>query len=189
MRYRKLLGINGMTLALLAGVLAACVPVTVNISFPQERLDAAARNIEETEGRPRGAPAPAPARAPSGGSPSVSATPRTDSQSPEAMQARQSRRERRPALRQWKERGCVGETNQGTVVARPGSGCGPEATDLIRAENADRKIIYHDFMRENKIPASDRPRVNLAFAKARQERARANDWIQLEDGQWIRKPA
>jgi hypothetical protein len=30
-------------------------------------------------------------------------------------------------------------------------------------------------------------RVQSAFAKARQERSRPNDWIQLEDGQWVRK--
>ena len=42
-------------------------------------------------------------------------------------------------------------------------------------------------MKENNIPASDRPRVNSAFAKARQERARANDWVQLDDGQWVQK--
>jgi len=29
--------------------------------------------------------------------------------------------------------------------------------------------------------------MNSAFAKARQERSRSNDWIQLEDGQWVRK--
>jgi hypothetical protein len=29
--------------------------------------------------------------------------------------------------------------------------------------------------------------VRTAFAKARLERARANDWIQLENGQWTRK--
>lgn len=186
MRYVRVLATHGMTLAMLAGVLAACVPVTVNIAFPQEKLDAAARTIEDTQAQPSSPPPPAPG--PRGGGPSVSANPRTDSRSPEVVKARQSRRERRPALREWKERGCVGETNQGTVVARPGDGCGAEAADLIRAENADRKVIYDDFMRENKIAASDRPRVNTAFAKARQERARANDWIQLEDGQWIRKP-
>jgi uncharacterized protein YdbL (DUF1318 family) len=189
MRYVRVLATYGMTLAMLTGVLAACVPVTVNIAFPQEQLNAAARNIEEVEARPSGSPSPAPVPSGSGGGgQSVSAVPRTETRSPEAVKARQSRRERRPALRQWKERGCVGETNQGTVVARPGDGCGPEAAELIRAENADRKVIYDDFMRQNQIAASDRPRVNLAFAKARQERARANDWIQLEDGQWIRKP-
>jgi uncharacterized protein YdbL (DUF1318 family) len=185
MRYRQGLVIHGMALATLAAVLASCVPVTVNIAFPQEKLDAAARNIEEAEARPSGAAAPAP---PAGGGQGVSPMPRTDSRSPEVVKARQSRRERRPDLRQWKDQGCIGETNQGTVVARPGTGCGAEAAGLIRAENADRRVIYDDFMKENNIPASDRPRVNSAFAKARQERSRSNDWVQLEDGQWTRKP-
>jgi uncharacterized protein YdbL (DUF1318 family) len=72
-------------------------------------------------------------------------------------------------------------------VARPGDGCGPEVASLIRAENGDRKIIYDAFMKENNIAASDTGRVQNAFAKARQERSRANDWIQLDNGQWVRK--
>ena len=32
----------------LALALAACVPVTVNVTFPQEKLDNAARQIEDT---------------------------------------------------------------------------------------------------------------------------------------------
>jgi uncharacterized protein YdbL (DUF1318 family) len=187
MRDRPVPAIHGMVLGALASALAACVPVTVNISFPQEKLDAAAERIEETQAQPSAASAPAPAPPPGSGQ-TVSPTLRTDSASPEVLQARQSRRERRPALREWKEQGCIGETNQGTVVARPGTGCGAEVASLIRAENADRQVIYSDFMKQNKIPASDRGRVNSAFAKARQERSRTNDWIQLEDGQWIRKP-
>jgi uncharacterized protein YdbL (DUF1318 family) len=181
---------------MLATLLAACVPVTVNITFPQEQLDAAARKIEDSTA-PAAAPAasptppvPAPAPAPSGGTSggrTVDVTPRIDTRSPEVVKASQSRRERRPELREWKNRGCMGETNQGTLVARPGDGCGPEVATLIRAENADRQVIYGAFMKDNNIPASDRPRVNSAFAKARQERSRPNDWIQLEDGQWVRK--
>ena len=114
-------------------------------------------------------------------------TPRIDTRTPEVVKATQSRRERRSELREWKNRGCIGETNQGTVVARPGDGCGDVAAALIRAENADRTVIYSAFMKENNIPASDRPRVQSAFAKARQERSRANDWVQLDDGQWTRK--
>jgi uncharacterized protein YdbL (DUF1318 family) len=185
MRYRRVLVVHGMTLAMLVAGLASCVPVTVNISFPQEKLDAAAQHIEDAQGQSSGAPAAVP---PAGGSRGVSPVPRTDTRSPEVVKARQSRRERRPSLRQWKEQGCIGETNLGTVVARPGTGCGAEAAELIRAENADRRVIYEDFMQENKIPASDRPRVNAAFARARQERARPNDWVQGEDGQWTRKP-
>jgi uncharacterized protein YdbL (DUF1318 family) len=177
-------------------LLAACVPVTVNITFPQEQLDAAARRIEDTTAQtaassaPAPARAPAPAPAPSGGTSAgrtVEVTPRIDTRSPEVVKASQSRRERRPELREWKNRGCMGETNQGTLVARPGEGCGPEVATLIRAENADRRIIYDAFMKDNNIPAGDRPRVQNAFAKARQERSRPNDWVQLEDGQWVRK--
>ena len=47
---------------------------------------------------------------------------------------------------------------------------------------------YDAFIKENHIPASDKPRVDSAFAKARQERARPNDLVQQEDGQWVKKP-
>jgi uncharacterized protein YdbL (DUF1318 family) len=168
----------------LAGLLAACVPVTVNISFPQDKLEGAARQIEEGQAA---APRPSSTPAPSGRQTTASATPVSDLRSPEVVKARDSRRERRPALREWKNKGCVGEDNKGFAVARPGEGCGPEVADLIRAENADRQVIYDAFVKENKIPQSDMPRVQSAFARARHERSRPNDWVQLDDGQWIRK--
>jgi uncharacterized protein YdbL (DUF1318 family) len=167
--------------------LAACVPVTVNVTFPQDKLDTAARHIEELPAQPAGASAPPPAPRPSGNRVDVAATPSIDAKSPEVAKATDNRRARRSDLREWKSKGCMGETNQGLLVARPGEGCGPEVAELIRAENADRQIIYSAFMKDNNIPASDTPRVRIAFAKARQERARPNDWIQLEGGQWVRK--
>jgi uncharacterized protein YdbL (DUF1318 family) len=188
---------RALSIAVLVMGLAACVPVTVNISFPQEKLESAARQIEEMPAQAATAPVPspqpaAPARAPSApassGGRTVDVTPRIDTRSPEVVKATDSRRQRRPALRDWKGRGCIGETNQGLVIARPGDGCGPEVPDLIRSENADRQVIYDAFMKENKIPPTDTPRVQSAFAKARQERARTNDWVQQEDGQWVRKP-
>lgn len=182
------LGSRWVVLAMLATSLAACVPVTVNITFPQEKLDTAARQIEDmpAQGAAAPVPTPAPAPAPAQGR-TVDVTPRIDTGSPEVVKATESRRQRRPALREWKNRGCMGETNQGMLVARPGDGCGGEVPALIRAENADRQVIYDAFMKQNNIPASDKPRVHNAFAKARQERSRPNDWIQLDDGQWVRK--
>ncbi len=41
-------------------------------------------------------------------------------------------------------------------------------------------------MKDNNIAATDTVRVQNAFARARQERARSNDWVQLENGQWVR---
>ena len=185
-------------LAALVAATAACVPVTVNISFPQEKLDTAAKQIEENTAPASGAPstptattpsAPPPVGAPppASGGRTVDVTPRIDTRSPEVVKATESRRQRRPELRELRSRGCVGETNRGLLEARPGDSCGPEVAALISAENADRRVIYSAFMQDNSIPASDSPRVEAAFAKARQERARTNEWIQLEDGQWVKK--
>ncbi len=186
MNWRR--GSHPVALAALAIALAACVPVTVNVTFPQEKLDSAARHIEDMPAQSASAPPATPTPTPSGGrSVDVASTPRLNERSPEVVKATESRRERRPQLREWKSRGCMGETNQGLLVARPGEGCGPEVADLIRAENADRQVIYGAFMKENNIPASDTARVQSAFAKARQERSRPNDWIQLENGRWVRK--
>ena len=189
-------GARGLALAVLVGATAACVPVTVNISFPQEKLDSAAQQIEEhtaqnpgpaatkTAAAPGAPPTQPPASTPGR---TVDVAPRIDTRSPEVLKATQSRRERRPALREWKERGCLGETNQGLLEARTGEGCTAEALELMRAENADRVVIYQAFMKENNIPETDMGRVRSAFAKARQERARAGDWIQLDGGQWVKK--
>ena len=174
--------------AMAALAVAACVPVTVNISFPQEKLDSAARQIEDRTVPTASTPPPAATPGPvTGQGRSVDVTPRIDTRSPEVLKATESRRARRPELREWKTKGCMGENNQGLIVERPGEGCGPEVAELIRAENADRKVIYDAFMKDNSIPAADTARVQLAFSKARQERSRPNDWIQLENGQWIRK--
>ena len=174
----------------LALALAACVPVTVNVTFPQEKLDNAARHIEDTSAQSASAsPAPQP-QAPSAAGRGASTwlrRPGSTSARRKSSKVTEARRARRPALRELKARGCIGETNQGLLTARPGEGCGVEVADLINAENADRQVIYDAFMKENNIPASDSPRVRSAFAKARLERARPNDWIQLENGQWTRK--
>src|SRR5262245_16077068 len=73
----------------LAITLAACVPVTVNVTFPQEKLDTAARHIEEIPAQPAAAPpptaspSPAPSPAPpSGQSRTIEVTPRLDTRSP-----------------------------------------------------------------------------------------------------------
>ena len=191
MRHRSTIGLHGLAAAMLTGVLAACVPVTVNITFPQEQLDAAARKIEDhtAEAAPASAPAPAPKPAPpAGGGRNVEVSPRIDTRSPEVLKATESRRARRPALRELRSKGCIGESNQGFAAERPGEGCGADVAKLIQEENADRRVIYQSFMKENNIPASDSARVHSAFAKARQERVRSNEWLQNEEGQWVRKP-
>ena len=62
MNWRR--GARAVALAALAIALAACVPVTVNVTFPQEKLDSAARQIEEMPAQPAGASTPPPAPRP-----------------------------------------------------------------------------------------------------------------------------
>jgi uncharacterized protein YdbL (DUF1318 family) len=186
-------GPRAVALAALMAAATACVPVTVNISFPQEKLDNAAKQIEDVTAQTTTPPAPAattpaaPAPPASSQGRTVEVTPRIDTRSPQVLKATEARRQRRPELRDWKTRGCLGETNQGLLEARTGEGCTPEALEVMRAENADRLVIYQAFMKENNIPESDTPRVRSAFAKARQDRSRPGDWIQLEDGKWVKR--
>jgi uncharacterized protein YdbL (DUF1318 family) len=188
---------RALVIAALVVATGACVPVTVNISFPQEKLDTAAKQIEDvtaqgTATSPPGTPPPAPttppATPPASGGRTIGVTPTIDTRTPEVEKATASRRQRRPAFRELRSRGCVGENIRGLLEARPGDACGPDVADFIRDENADRHVIYNAFMKDNNIPASDTPRVERAFAKARQERVRPHEWLQLDDGQWVRKP-
>jgi uncharacterized protein YdbL (DUF1318 family) len=194
---------RGLVLTLLAGMLAACVPVTVNINFPQEKLDDAASQIVDMSRRP-GSPPPAGAApkpgsslerwlAPLGPREAAAAegrihlaqAPKTDTL--ELRRLTESQNRRLGALQQWLARGCVGESNQGMVEPRPGQGCSGEVARLIGEENRDRQAIIETFMRQNNIGAADSGRVKASFAKAYRDRVQAGQWVQTDRGEWVRK--
>jgi uncharacterized protein YdbL (DUF1318 family) len=205
--HRAILG-SGLILAAALGA-AACVPVTVNISFPQEQLDSAAGQIVDmSRGNPPAPSAPppaAPATPPKPGSRlpdwlaplgprdaaagtrdvRVGQTPRTDTEELRRLTASQNAR--LGALRQWKARGCIGENNQGFLEARPGQGCTGDVGRLVAQENRDRQAIIDTFMRQNNIPPKDAGRVRASFAKAYRDRAQSGDLVQNDRGQWVRK--
>ena len=187
-------------------VAAGCVPVTVNVYFPQEKLDSAASQIVDMS---RGAPPPEPAPAPpppkgpgsslrhwlatlapraawaEPGDVRIAQAPRTDTEEIRRLTA--SQQSRLGALQQWMSRGCVGESNQGLVEARPGQGCAAEVGRLIADENRDREALVDVFMRQNRIPPGDRSRVRASFAKAYRDRAPGGAWVQQDGGQWGRR--
>ena len=193
----------------LAAVFAACVPVTVNITFPQEKLDNAASQIVDMSRRPEG-PSTPPVPPPGGTTPKpgssldrwlaplapreaaaqesrvdVAQAPKTDSE--ELRRLAESQNRRLGGLQQWLARGCVGENNQGFVEPRPGQGCTGEVARLIGEENRDRQAIIDTFMRQNHIPATDAGRVKASFAKAYRERTQGGQWIQTDQGEWVKK--
>ena len=196
--------------ALTAGTLAACVPVTVNVTFPQEKLDDAASQIVDMSRRPAGTPPPSRAPSPTGATPKpgsgldrwlapltprdasaqaarvdVAQAPTTDTA--ELRRLTESQNRRLGELQQWLARGCVGESNQGLVEARPGQGCSGEVAKLIADENRDRQAIIDTFIRQNKIPAADAGRVKASFARAHRDRVQAGQWLQTDRGDWVKK--
>src|SRR5262249_36558869 len=185
----------------LVGLAAACIPVTVNVTFPQDKIDGAATRIEDLVRSPeKPAPTPEPASAPKkpqsrladrvlaalGPAAAEAQVPEIRIQTPELMRAIRSRQARNPQIDQWKAKGCLGETSQGLIEPRPGQGCGGEAS-LVGPENADRTFIYETLMQQNKKPASDAPRVRAAFAQANRDLAKPGEWIQQPDGRWMKK--
>lgn len=198
-------------------LLAGCVAVTINVTFPQEQIDSAASSIEDLVRAPKPAPTDPPTPAPRSdratpdpGQPSVRGVPpagsiavrwpiwlgptRAEAQvpelktrTPEVMAVIGSRRARYPELEAALAKGCLGENNQGLLEARPGAQCPPNVGPLLEAENRDRMVLYRTLVEQNNMPPGDVPRVQAAFARANRERAPAGAWVQDEAGRWSRK--
>jgi uncharacterized protein YdbL (DUF1318 family) len=191
------LGRHLRVLAVMLALATACVPVTVNITFPQEKLDDAASQIVDMSRRPAGPPPPAGAapKPSSGlehwlallGPREAAAQPAPTTDSVELRRLTESQNQRLGALQQWIARGCIGENNQGFVEPRPGQGCSGEVARLIGEENRDRQAIIDTFMRQNRIGANDAARVKASFAKAYRDRLQAGQWLQTDKGEWTKK--
>ena len=183
--------------------LMGCVAVTIHVTFPQEKIDNAASSIEDLVRGDKEAP---PLKPPAGQeekkgdhtslsralawlapTPAEAQIPDLKIRTPEVMASIESRRQRFPQIQQWKQKGCVGENSQGLLEARPGQGCGPEVAGLISAENRDRMTLYRTLLEQNNMPPGDLARVQAAFAKVNHEKAAPGEWIQTEDGRWVRK--
>jgi uncharacterized protein YdbL (DUF1318 family) len=196
----------------MATLLAGCLAVTVNVTFPQEKIDSAASTIEDLVrgGKPgTGEPAPPPPPATprrEGTAPARQRTvtasasvgwlgpavaeaqvPEIKIRTPEIMAAIQSRSARYGELGGLLAKGCIGENNQGLVEPRPGTGCPPGVAALVAAENRDRTFIYQTLMQQNNMPPSELPRVQAGFARANRDKAPPGTWVQNPDGQWVRK--
>jgi uncharacterized protein YdbL (DUF1318 family) len=180
----------------------SCVAVTINVTFPQEKIEGAAAGIEDLVRGGKEAPSATPPRkgdkqgglAPPSAwlvalapRPAEAQVPELRTRTPEVMASIESRRARFPQVQPWKSRGCIGENAQGLLEARPGPGCGPEAASLAAAENRDRMTLYRTLVQQNNMPPEDLARVQAAFAKVNRERAQSGEWIQTEAGQWARK--
>jgi uncharacterized protein YdbL (DUF1318 family) len=198
---------------LMSLALAGCVALTVNVTFPQEKIDSAASSIEDLVREPDPPPADGAKPAPRSDAPTDAApdgsiqvvrvearwptwwgparaeaqVPDLKTRTPEVMAVIQSRRTRYPEVRAAMANGCVGENNQGLLQTRPGQGCPPNVGALVEAENRDRMVLYRTIVEQNSMPAGDLTRVQSGFARAHRERAAKGAWVQDEAGKWLQK--
>lgn len=102
---------------------------------------------------------------------------------PEVQAALDARRNRYDTLREYKQKGLVGENNRGYVEAL---GSDAEAAALATSESADRKVIYQTIAQQNNL-GDALATIEGVFAQVQRDKAEAGDKIQNEAGQWIAK--
>ncbi|KPK98302.1 MAG: hypothetical protein AMJ95_04900 [Omnitrophica WOR_2 bacterium SM23_72] len=102
---------------------------------------------------------------------------------PEVQQAALNRRDRRPALVSWQEKGVLGENKSGLIVIKGAADSSVQA--LVDAENKDRMVIYQAVAEKNRTSVEE---VQKLYAKRLQTDAPTGTPIEVvnEDGssQW-----
>lgn len=103
---------------------------------------------------------------------------------PEVKAALDARRSRFEQLRQFKEKGVIGENNRGYVQAL---GSDPVAESLVVAENKDRKFIYQTIVTQNDLPSDALATVEQVFAQVQRDKAASGEKVQTPGGEWVTK--
>ena len=98
-----------------------------------------------------------------------------------AQSLKQRMLDRLPAIVELKNKGIVGENNQGYLEFR---GAKKEGEDVVRAENADRKAVYGAIAKKQ---GTTPQLVGQRRAQQIAREAEPGQWLQKPDGSWYRK--
>ena len=102
---------------------------------------------------------------------------------PEVQAALDNRRDRFDQLRNLKAKGIIGENNRGYVEVLTSDAA---ASDLVNAENRDRKLIYKTVETQNDLTDA-LATIEKVFAQVQSDKASPGDKIQDENGHWMNK--
>lgn len=202
----------------LCGMLAACAIITVNVYFPEKAVKEAYKSLDEMLLK-QGEEAPAPDKAAPAPGPQSSLLKELQSFSlvgeafaaesyadqlaveissmPDVLKAYDEMKARLPQLDALRDRGVVGETNQGLVTVRDKGKAGGQDETLVKAENDNRKLVItamaKTILKLNKQPESKEafaqvlPKAAATYADAKREAAKPGWWMQLANGRWVQK--
>ena len=192
-----------LALPLLAFVVISCAVITVNVYFPTEAVEEAAEKIiDEIQS----------------GEDAQSTADNSDQQSffemsvpfnvfsgstvyadeidlnlttPVIRKLIDSMKARNAKIMQFKDKGAIGETNDGMLSIREMDGLSGEeirtVKRLLRAENNDREALYKELTAANKIDPADIDKVKSIFARTLKSKAKPGHWYHDEKGNWTQK--
>lgn len=110
------------------------------------------------------------------------------------LTAIQNREFNKDDIGEFRRDGVVGENAKGYLEIRPHErlNSDPEYKKLVERivaeENHDRAIIMQRIIDINpNLHAADRAEVEKVFAKLNQDGVKSGEWIQLPDGEWVKK--
>lgn len=160
--------IISLILAVIAGLVASCAFITVNVYFPEKEVKKAFQTLDEKYLGQEGEKIPVPEPPPAGAEPAAGEKPQSRfegtrwpfaltaaawaaedvtgdlvaeiSRMPEVLTAYEEMRGRLPVLDRLRDGGIVGETNQGLVTVRDPARIG-DRQGVVDAENASRKTV------------------------------------------------
>lgn len=111
---------------------------------------------------------------------------------PEVAAAIRARQLRAISLREWKKRGCLGESERGLLVYVACEPCeqdpvqGERLSFIIIKENRNRRGIYTALLRTHRWPNSRAEDVGHTFGRAHHDLALPTDYLE-DNGQWVRQ--
>ncbi len=190
-------------LPLLVFVAISCAVITVNVYFPTEAVEEAAEKIiDEIEGGEESQAKPEEGVQQShfwksipyyisGNSTLYADEIDLNLTTPAIRKLIDSMKVRNTEIMNFKNKGVIGETNDGMLAIRDMEGLGGEeirtVKRLLRAENNDREALYKELAVANKIEPSEVGRIKTIFAKTRKSKAKPGHWYHDENEEWTQK--
>jgi hypothetical protein len=198
-------------MGILSFIIVSCMVVTVNIYFPEKDVKEAYKELEKElmtpEGKqPEGKPDVKPQSSikfelvdtayaqESKLSDRIAEIVR---KMPDVVHAYKEIGARIPEIDKLRDSGAVGEGNNGMLVVREEKLMTPEAERLVAMVNQNRRTIINGMskaiIRINRAPENEQnlkqvmPQATEQFAGIRRDSAKKGWWIQLQDGNWIKK--
>lgn len=114
-----------------------------------------------------------------------------DVSTPAIRSLKQAMKDNYPQLKNFYDKGAIGENNMGLLEQRDAGGLNlKEKADLNRVmgtENNNRAALYNEIMRANKLGSDSLPKIQRIFANSWRDKSQPGWWIQNDGGGWQKK--